>query len=92
MSVLCDQLILRYFKFICLFSDVPYTLLNEPSNFNPVISFEGHYINKRQAPSPSDTTSPGTGTTSGPQSTQSTSTLSTIDIKVCITISQNLNS
>ncbi|XP_076094794.1 plexin domain-containing protein 2-like isoform X7 [Mytilus galloprovincialis] len=61
--------------------DVPYTLLNEPSNFNPVISFEGHYINKRQAPSPSDTTSPGTGTTSGPQSTQSTSTLSTIDIK-----------
>ncbi|XP_071158422.1 plexin domain-containing protein 2-like isoform X2 [Mytilus edulis] len=61
--------------------DVPYTLLNEPSNFNPVISFEGHYRNKRQAPSPSDTTSPGTGTTSGPQSTQSSSTLSTIDIK-----------
>ncbi|XP_063421293.1 plexin domain-containing protein 2-like isoform X4 [Mytilus trossulus] len=60
--------------------DVPYTLLNEPSNFNPVISFDGHYINKRQAPSPS-TTSPGTTSGPGTQSTQSTSTLSTIDIK-----------
>ncbi|XP_052095556.1 plexin domain-containing protein 2-like isoform X3 [Mytilus californianus] len=64
--------------------DVPYTLLNEPSNFNPVISFEGHYINKRQAPSSSDTTSPITETTpspSGTQSTQSSTTLSTIDVK-----------